>query len=127
MSDSLSLSQCGQFLTLNLIEDWDSDYLRLIVFQARNLQRAHGISRIQIEAPTWLNHTLSLEHILTVGEVMARLSGSTGMGNWKISVITPERNEQNATLEDILSLKDIELMHFQQTEGGLAWLLENQK
>ena len=126
MSDLLSLSQCGRFLTLQLIENWDAEFLRLAIFQARNLQRSHGITKIQIEAEVWLNHTLSIEHILSIGEVLARLSSTQEIEDWRIAIVTEEENNQNETLQDILSLRGIELKHFQQAENALTWLLKNE-
>jgi len=124
MSEALKLSQCGQYFTLNLSEEWDSEHLRLIVFQARALQAAHGISKIQIQTKQWLSHTLSIEHILSIGEILARLPGRIVEQNWKITIITPQNNEQNITLENILSLKDIEVKHFEDLEKAQVWLLE---
>lgn len=120
MSLDLSLSQCGQFLTIELNDDWDEKVLKLMTFQARSMQQTHGISRILIKAKTWLNKNVNMNSIFSIGESLSRLVES----NWKIAVVTPDTNDQYSILENVLSLKGIELLHFNQEEKAEVWLLQ---
>ncbi len=121
MTNDLSLSQCGRFLTIDLLDDWDINSLKLMTFQAHLLQQAHKNTRILIKAKQWLTETLTMESILLIGDSLSRLVES----NWRIAVVTPSLNNKNTILENMLNLKGIELLHFDHVEKAETWLLKN--
>ncbi len=117
-SGDIALSECGRFLTIMLPEHWDMPFLKGVVLQARGMEKIHGINKILIATDSWLNTSMSMEVIFSIGDVFMRMVDS----NWKIAVVTPGSNNQNKLLEEILSLRGIKLQHFDYMDKAEGWL-----
>lgn len=120
MAHDVNISQCSRFLKIDLTDSWDDDSLRSTILQTRGLQKIHGTSLILIETQTWLNDVANMDSVLTLGEVFSNLSEC----NWKIAIVTAYSNNHNTILENMLTLKDITLQHFDSTANAEAWLLQ---
>ena len=103
---------------MKLSADWDSEALKAIVFQSRSMQKIHGVRRCVISTDDWLGSTLSMEAILAIADVFARMSDA----DWKIAIVTPQ-HKNNHVLEDSLSLRGVVLQHFDNYDEAESWVL----
>lgn len=116
---NIEISGCARFLSASLVNNWDIEQLKTLVFQARSMQKFHRINRIIITTGKWLNHVENMETILSVGDVFARMNDT----DWKVAIVDAHNFKNNNALEDVLSLKGIELKHFDNSADAENWLL----
>lgn len=120
MNHELSLSPCGQYLSIELGDRWEMNVLKVMSYQAHSRKKIDKSSRIIINAQNWLQQTLSMESILSMGEHLSKLSEN----DWKIAVVTPDLCEHNSILENVLNIKGIEMQHFDSKKNAEAWLMQ---
>jgi len=120
MPDELSTSPCGQFLTIDLAEDWDEKTLRFIAIQATKVLQNHDSFLLLINAGSWFNQNLNTMYMLSIADSLSAFSDS----QWRIAITIPELNEDNTALESMLGLKEISLKHFTNKTNAEAWLLQ---
>ena len=121
MDNELVLSDCKSFLNVTMTNDLNFDNLKSIANEAHYLSKTKDVKQLLISSDKWLHESIHLDFLLSIAESLLRLKGN----DWKIAVVTSEISNQNIVLEDMLSLKDIELLHFTESSKAVNWLAQN--
>lgn len=119
MTNELSHEKDIPFLSIELPEYWDIESLQKTLTQYRSLVKLHDISRLLISGTKWVEKTSDIDSILSIGESLSQCFDA----NCKIAIVSNDCKSQNEILENALSLKGIQLLHFKTTDNAKEWLI----
>ncbi len=119
MVDKVMLSDCGQYVVINVKSGCDSQALRNLFFKAEVL--ADG-RRLLIDADDWVGNVVSMEKMLSIVDAFKKYEAR----GWRIAVVTSLLNRQTLLMESLVEYKGIELQHFVGPDEAREWLLREQ-
>jgi len=118
MADSLTLSQCYQYMIVKLTDPIDLANIKLLITKIDSIGRELGIDKVLVDASKRVGPMPSTEELLDIGMFLVNLT----KGRLKFAAVVNFRPEVHGFFEAAVGYRGIDISFFEQEALALQWL-----